>query len=100
MGAEPCARAAGQPEELHEHGILFAFLPQFVPPEADRAVPRMLALSTVFMAMTFAVFALYGVCAASVRTRLLSRPRVVDRVRRAFAVSFLALSAKLAVTDR
>jgi len=34
--------------------------------------------------MTFVVFALHGVFAALVRTRLLDRPRVVDRLRRAF----------------
>ncbi len=80
--------------------FFFAFLPQFVPAGGGGPVPRMLALSAVFMVMTFVVFALYGVFAASVRTRLLDRPRVVDRLRRTFAVSFLALAAKLAVTER
>ncbi len=80
--------------------FFFAFLPQFVPAGAAQPVPRMLALSAVFMAMTFVVFALYGVFAASVRTRLLDRPRVVDRLRRAFAASFFALGAKLAFTER
>jgi len=80
--------------------FFFAFLPQFVPAGSAQPVPRMLALSAVFMVMTFVVFALYGVFAASVRTRLLDRPRVVDRLRRAFAVSFVALGAKLALTDR
>jgi len=80
--------------------FFFAFLPQFVPVDAASPVPRMLALSGVFMAMTFVVFALYGVFAASVRTRLLDRPRIVDRLRRAFAVSFVALGAKLALTER
>lgn len=50
--------------------------------------------------MTFVVFALHGVFAALVRTRLLDRPRVVDRLRRAFAVSFVDLGAKLVVTER
>ncbi len=80
--------------------FFFAFLPQFVPVDAASPVPRMLALSGVFMAMTFVVFAVYGVFAASVRTRLLDRPRIVDRLRRAFAVSFVALGAKLALTER
>ena len=52
------------------------------------------------MVMTFVVLALYGVFAASVRTRLLDRPRVVDRLRRTFALSFLAPGDKLAVTER
>jgi len=76
--------------------FFFAFLPQFVPVDAGSPVPRMLALSAVFMAMTLVVFALYGVFAASVRTRLLDRPGIVDRLRRAFGVSFVALGAKLA----
>jgi len=80
--------------------FFFAFLPQFVPAGDPHAVPRMLALSAVFMVMTFLVFALYGVFAAAVRTHLIARPRVVNAVRRAFAVSFVALGAKLATTDR
>jgi len=40
------------------------------------------------------------VFAASGRTRLLERPRIVDRLRRTFAVSFIALGAKLALTER
>jgi len=80
--------------------FFFAFLPQFVPVDAASPVPRMLALSGVFMAMTFVVFALYGAFAASVRTRLLDRPRIVDRLRRSFAVSFVALGVKLALTER
>jgi threonine/homoserine/homoserine lactone efflux protein len=80
--------------------FFFAFLPQFIPAGEPHAVARMLALSAVFMAMTFVVFALYGVFAAAVRTHLLARPRVVNAVRRAFAVSFVALGAKLATTDR
>lgn len=80
--------------------FFFAFLPQFVPAGSGRPVPQMLALSAVFMAMTFVVFAVYGVFAASVRTRLLGRPRIVDGLRRVFAVSFVALGARLAVQNR
>lgn len=79
--------------------FFFAFLPQFVPPGGP-ALGTMLALSGVFMAMTFVVFAGYGLFAAAVRTRLLDRPRSVDGLRRAFAASFLALGAKLALTER
>ena len=39
--------------------FFFAFLPQFVPAESGGAVGRMLELSVVFMAMTFAVFVVY-----------------------------------------
>jgi threonine/homoserine/homoserine lactone efflux protein len=60
----------------------------------------MLGLSAVFMAMTFVVFAGYGVFAAAVRTHLVDRPRVVTRVRRVFAASFAGLGLTLATTDR
>ncbi|MGW0915728.1 LysE family translocator [Streptomyces sp. NPDC002784] len=80
--------------------FFFAFLPQFVDPEGPGAVPRMLALSGVFMAATFVVFALYGVLAASVRDQVVARPRVMAWLRRSFAGSFVALGAKLAFTAR
>jgi threonine/homoserine/homoserine lactone efflux protein len=80
--------------------FFFAFLPQFVDPEGPGAVPRMLALSGVFMAATFVVFALYGVLAASVRNQVIARPKVMAWLRRSFAGSFVALGAKLAFTPR
>ena len=80
--------------------FFFAFLPQFVPAGSPDALAHLLGLSAVFMAMTFVVFALYGVFAAGVRTHLLQRPRVVARVRKAFALSFVALGARLATTER
>ncbi len=79
--------------------FFFAFLPQFVDP-GSAGVPQMLWLSGVFMALTLAVFALYGVFAAAVRRHVISRPRVVAWMRRTFGASFLALGAKLAVSDR
>ncbi|MGN9758913.1 LysE family translocator [Streptomyces sp. SD31] len=80
--------------------FFFAFLPQFVDPGEANALPSMLALSGVFMLVTFAVFAAYGVLAASVRSQVTSRPRVMTWLRRSFAGSFVALGAKLAVTAR
>ena len=49
---------------------------------------RMLELSGVFMAVTFAVFATYGVFAAAVRDHMISRPRVMAWMRRSFAAAF------------
>ncbi|MGV9452796.1 LysE family translocator [Streptomyces sp. NPDC003635] len=80
--------------------FFFAFLPQFVDPDGPRAVPRMLALSGVFMLATFVVFAVYGVLAASVRSKVVARPGVMTWLRRSFAGSFVALGAKLAFTAR
>lgn len=36
--------------------FFLAFLPQFIPPEADQPLLRLLLLSAIFMAMTFVVF--------------------------------------------
>jgi threonine/homoserine/homoserine lactone efflux protein len=80
--------------------FFFAFLPQFVSPDEPHSVIRMLALSGVFMVATFVVFAAYGVLAASVRSHVTSRPRVMTWLRRSFAGSFVALGAKLAFTAR
>ena len=79
--------------------FFFAFLPQFVPP-GEGAVLTMLALSGVFMAMTFAVFAVYGVFAAAVRDHVLRRPRVLDVMRKVFAATFAALAGRLALESR
>ncbi|MFC7547867.1 LysE family translocator [Plantactinospora sp. GCM10030261] len=80
--------------------FFLAFLPQFVDPAAAGAVPRMLLLSGVFMLVTFVVFAGYGIFAAAVRHRVVGRPRVLRWMRGSFAVTFLALGARLALTNR
>ncbi len=80
--------------------FFFAFLPQFVATDEPNAILHMTALSAVFMLLTSAVFAAYGVFAASVRSHVVSRPNVMAWLRRVFAGSFAALGARLAVTDR
>jgi threonine/homoserine/homoserine lactone efflux protein len=80
--------------------FFFAFLPQFVGAQEASPVRRMFELSFVFMLMTFAVFVLYGVFAAAVRSHVVSRPRVLAWMRRAFAAAFVGLGAKLAVAER
>jgi threonine/homoserine/homoserine lactone efflux protein len=80
--------------------FFFAFLPQFVPAHSHHQITRMFELSGVFMIMTLVVFALYGVFAAAVRRHLIERPRIVRRMRQVFAVSFVGLGAKLALTAR
>jgi threonine/homoserine/homoserine lactone efflux protein len=80
--------------------FFFAFLPQFVSADEPAALPRMLELSLVFMLMTFVVFAIYGLFAASVRNHVVSRPRVMAWMRRTFAAAFVALGAKLALSER
>ena len=80
--------------------FFFAFLPQFVSPHEANAVPHMLLLSLVFMAETLVVFVAYGVLAGQARRQIVSRPRAMAWLRRAFAASFVALAAKLALAER
>lgn len=80
--------------------FFFAFLPQFVPASTPHATARMLLLSLVFIALTFVVFAAYGVCAGLLRERVLSRPRLVERIQGFFAAAFAALGLRLAFETR
>ena len=80
--------------------FFFAFLPQFVSPTQAGALPKMLVLSGVFMALTFIVFVGYGVFAAAMRRHVISRPAVVTWMRRTFAAAFVAMGAKLALAER
>ncbi|MCJ9706643.1 LysE family translocator, partial [Bradyrhizobium sp. SHOUNA76] len=80
--------------------FFLAFLPQFIAADEAHVLARMMELSGAFMAMTFAVFVVYGLCAASVRERVISRPGVMAWLRRSFAAGFAALGAKLAFAER
>ncbi|ESZ17806.1 LysE family translocator [Mesorhizobium sp. L48C026A00] len=80
--------------------FFFAFLPQFVSTTEPHALSRMLELSSVFMLLTFIVFVGYGIFAASIRSHVVWRPMVLTWMRRTFAGAFVALGAKLALTER
>jgi threonine/homoserine/homoserine lactone efflux protein len=80
--------------------FFLAFLPQFIAPDDAAPTLTMLQLSAVFMAMTFAVFALYGAFAARMRERVLGSATAMAWLRRSFAATFVALGAKLALTQR
>lgn len=80
--------------------FFLAFLPQFIAVDEPHPLARMVELSGVFMAMTFAVFAVYGLFAASVRDRVITRPKVMAWLRRSFAAGFALLGAKLAFAER
>nr|WP_210328751.1 LysE family translocator [Mesorhizobium amorphae] len=80
--------------------FFFAFLPQFVSTTEPHALSKMLELSSVFMFLTFVVFVGYGIFAASIRSHVVSRPRVLTWMRRTFAGAFVMLGAKLALADR
>ena len=82
------------------HTSALGFLPQFIAAEEGHPLLRMLELSAAFMAMTFAVFVVYGLFAARVRDHIVTRPRVMTWLRRGFAGGFAALGARLAFAER
>lgn len=80
--------------------FFLAFLPQFVSPTAASPLPQLLALSGVFMAMTFAVFVIYGLLANGFRRAVIDSPRVQGWLRRGFAAAFAGLGVELALAER
>jgi len=80
--------------------FFFAFLPQFVAADDPAPWRTMAGLGAVFMAITFVVFAGYGLFASAVREHVLTRPRAVQWMRRGFAAAYIALAGRLAVATR
>lgn len=80
--------------------FFLAFLPQFVSPSADSPLAQLLGLSAVFMALTFAVFVVYGFLAHAFRRAVIESPRVQAWLRRGFAAAFAGLGTQLAVSER
>ena len=77
-----------------------AFLPQFMAADDPAPLLRMAELSGVFMLMTFVVFAIYGLFAATLRRQVLSQPSIMAWVSRSFAAAFGLMAARLAVQER
>lgn len=80
--------------------FFLAFLPQFVDAQSARPMLQLLGLAGVFMAMTFAVFVVYGVLAHAFRARVIGSARVQAWLRRGFAATFAGLGLRLATTER
>lgn len=76
--------------------FFLAFLPQFI--RADTASPLgdMVALSLVFMLMTFVVFVFYGFLAHGFRQNVLASRRVQSWMKKGFALTFAGLGIELA----
>lgn len=77
--------------------FFLALLPPFLSGNAASATLEMTLLGAVFMAMTFAVFVLYGCFAAAARTWFLGSERMMRWLNRSFAALFAALAGRLAL---
>lgn len=80
--------------------FFLAFLPLFVSSNGSSPTLQMLFLGFVFMVITLGIFILYGLTANGVRRYVIHSPKVIVWLQRSFAVTFAALGAKLAVTER
>ncbi len=79
--------------------FFLAFLPQFVIKSGVSPVTQMLEMSLIFMMMTFVIFTLYGITAASVRQHVIANASVQRWVLRFFSVAFAVLAVKLALIN-
>ena len=77
--------------------FFLALLPPFLSGDPARATAEMMALGTVFMGLTFAVFVIYGLFASRLRDRVLSSERAMAWLNRSFAAVFAALAGRLAL---
>ena len=77
--------------------FFLALLPPFLSGDAASATAEMTLLGAVFMALTFAVFALYGMMASAARDRFLASASAMRWLNRSFAALFAALAGRLAL---
>ncbi|WP_127112846.1 LysE family translocator [Shimia sediminis] len=77
--------------------FFLALLPPFLSGNPTTATFEMALLGSIFMAMTFGVFVLYGLFAAKARDLLLGSARFMRWLSRGFAAIFVALAGRLAL---
>ncbi|MDG4649026.1 LysE family translocator [Roseibacterium sp. SDUM158017] len=77
--------------------FFLSLLTPFLSGEPATVTRETLLLGGVFMAMTFAVFVLYGLFAATARDWLLASDRAMRWLNRGFAAAFAALAGRLAL---
>jgi len=96
-------RGQGAPAQYPQPKLtifFLAFLPQFVDPAAASPLGQLLLLCGIFMAMTFAVFVVYGLLAHSFRASVIESAPVKARLRRSFAAAFAGLGLHLAFSKK
>lgn len=77
--------------------FFLALLPPFLSGNPATATLEMIALGSLFMGVTFAVFVFYGVFAATARRWLVESETAMRWLNRGFAAIFAGLAARLAV---
>ena len=80
--------------------FFFAFLPQFLDASPGLLDAELIWLGSVFMLMTFAVFAVYAYASAAFRDLVLAAPVTRRWAERALGAFLIGFAAKLALTDR
>jgi threonine/homoserine/homoserine lactone efflux protein len=80
--------------------FFFAFLPLFVSKNSSSPTIEMIALSTVFMTITFVVFALYGILSSGISIYLMNSSRAVKRIQQAFALILAGFAFQLALSEK
>lgn len=80
--------------------FFLAFIPQFIPSNAESAFFHMLILGGTFMLMTFAVFVVYGFLSGSFSQFIVNSKRATMAMQKLFATSFAGLGLKLAFSER
>ncbi len=80
--------------------FFFAFLPLFISKNSSSPTLEMIMLCIVFMAMTFIVFALYGILASAISVYLTKSSKTFKRIQRAFAVTLAGFAVQLAFSEK
>ena len=80
--------------------FFFAFLPLFISKNSSSPTVEMILLSSVFMGITFLVFAVYGILASGIGTYLMNSSKSVRRLQQAFAAILAGFAVKLAFSEK
>lgn len=80
--------------------FFLAFMPQFIDSASGRSVAtQTILLGALFMAMTFAVFVVYGLFAGTARQAILTNRTALTWMRRAVSLAFAGFALRLAFSS-